>query len=236
MSVKILHGNRRAAVRSWPKVQGDSRVSLSPPASPGAACSILIPHLDTEMNTRALSLAMESIDRHTHRDYEVVVDTGKECPYRIWNRIVDSAENEILVFSNSDIVFAEGWDLMVDYVDDHSIVAGYLVEPGSIKVADANIHRDFGREPDSFDVGAFDRFAAAHGNKVPALKLEAGWHMPCAMTRSFFVKHGRFPVDKGVFPFQPLDAMFRDRAIAGGAVLRRVRSYAYHFQRLSRRP
>lgn len=196
--------------------------------------SIIIPHKPRPSNDKALMLALQSIIEGTTYDYELIIDnTVPGDPYTIWNKLAHSASGEILVFSNSDVVFAHEWDrFLVEHCSNNTIVTGYIIEPGNIGVAPINIARNFGKHPDSFDRVAFEAFVSKHG--APEMKEERGWYMPCAMDRAWFISTGGFPTDLG-FP-EPNDIKFWNRCKAEyGTKFLRVKSYSYHFQAQSTR-
>lgn len=196
--------------------------------------SIIIPHKPTVSNDKALMLALRSILDCTVYDYELFIDTTVPGdPYTIWNKLSHRASGEILIFSNSDVIFAHEWDkLLVENCVPNVIVTGYMVEPGNIGVAPVNISRDFGKHPDSFDRITFEAFVSGHN--APEVKEERAWYMPCAMDRAWFVSTGGFPTDIG-FP-EPNDIKFWNRCKAEyGTRFLRVRSYSYHFQAQSTR-
>jgi hypothetical protein len=197
----------------------------------GSGFSILIPHYSTENCDAALHLCIRMLKENTlSEDYELIIVQGYKDPYLFWNEFAERAKFEKLAFFNNDMLPAPGWDeMMRKYVDDNSLVMGYLVEPGVIPPARQNIHRDFGRSPRNFKREEFERFCA--DVRVPEMTHEMGWYMPVMMTKSFFLRMGRYPTDRP-FP-HPNDVAFWDRCVSRGAGLVRVRSFAYHFQGMS---
>lgn len=194
--------------------------------------SIIIPHKITKLNNEAMALNVQMLNDNTSLPFELIVDT--ECPkdpYQIWNETARTARGDFLVFSNSDVLMAPGWDiLMWKYCEVNSIVTGYLVEAGNIGVASVNIPKNFGRAPKSFDRFSFEEFA--HNHRVPDVKEERGWYMPCCVRKDWFLSTGGFPTD---LPFpNPNDIIFWERCISElSTKLIRVNSFAYHFQNLS---
>ena len=196
--------------------------------------SIIIPHKSTILNDEAMHLNIQMLFDNTVMPYELIIDTETpKDPYMIWNEASKHARGEYLVFSNSDVLMGPDWDVyMVTGCEYNSIVTGYLVEPGNIGVASVNIHKDFGRSPQSFKRGEFERFAA--NERVLSLKEERGWYMPCCVRKDWFLSTGGFPTD---IPFpNPNDIIFWERCIEEyGTKLLRANSFAYHFQNLSAR-
>ena len=201
-------------------------------------CSIIIPHKPAISNNKALELNIKMLLRHTNIQYELIIDSEHpKDPYRIWNEVVKKVRSNVVVFSNSDVIFGPGWDILVCNVNPNQIITGYLVEPGNIGVAEANIYKDFGKTPDDFDIMAFENFVRGETQHIEIgniFKQERGWYMPCAMDREWFLDVGGFPMELG-FP-NPNDAIFWDKCVADyNTTLLRVPSYAYHFQNLSSR-
>jgi len=197
--------------------------------------SIIVPHLRKSMNDAGLQLNIARLLENTHYSFELVVSTEICDPYKIWNEASKVARSKILIFSNTDVIMAKGWDIpFVDNIQDNAILTGYLVEPGNIGVASENIHRDFGKTPYTFRPQEFEDFAAEHAKNVTEVKTERGWYMPCAVYRDWFNWTGGFDTTLG-FP-NPNDILFWNKVTSNfGTKLLRVRSYAYHFQALSTR-
>jgi hypothetical protein len=195
--------------------------------------SILIPHKPRPSNDKALKLAIDSIMRFTSHSYELIIDTKVPGdPYVLWNEMAEQARGGVLVFSNSDVIFAPGWEKMILYAMPNEIATGYIVEPGNIGVAPVNIKRNFGKTPDEFDEAGFHSFIGKHG--AIDIKEERGWYMPCAMNREWFLSTGGFPTDKP-FP-EPNDiAFWEDCKTRLGTKFMRAKSYSYHFQAQSTR-
>lgn len=198
---------------------------------PSPSLSILIPHYSTPSCDAALNLCIQMFRENTScKNYELIVVHGFSDPYVFWNEYADHAQSNNLVFFNNDMLPAPGWDeFMLKHVTDNTLVMGYLIEPGVISPAPQNIHRDFGRTPNSFRRREFEEFCRAH--EVPEVTQEMGWYMPVMLTLPFFAKMGKYPT---IPPFpHPNDIAFWNHCESRGAELRRVRSFAYHFQGLS---
>ena len=195
--------------------------------------TIIIPHLHTELNDLSLELNIKMLKENSYnKDYELIIADENVEPYRLWNLYSEKAKHDILVFSNSDVLMAKDWDYhLINSVCDNSIVTGYLVECGVIGVASQNIASNFGTGPKDFKRVEFESFCEKHGKSVSVCKEERGWYMPCAITKSLFIKMGMFDTTKP-FP-NPNDIIFWEKCISNGVKLKRARSYAYHFQNLS---
>ena len=203
-------------------------------------CTIIIPHKPAYENDFCLRLNLEMLQRNTSptTQYELIIDAEyPKDPYKIWNDAAKQARSDTLVFTNTDVLFGPGWDVLVRDVNPNVIVTGYLVEPGNIGVADVNIHKDFGKHPAGFDMHGFWDYVTERLDHIQPgneRKVERGWFMPCAMNKDWFNEVGGFPTELG-FP-NPNDAIFWDNCIANlGTTLVRVPSFAYHFQALSSR-
>lgn len=198
--------------------------------------SIVIPHMRKEANNMSLSINIDMLMRNTYHPFELIIDTeSPKDPYKIWNEVSTQARGKILVFTNSDVIFAKDWDVfMVKYMQDNAILTGYLIEPGNIGVASENIHRDFGKTPYTFRYNEFQSFCDMHAASVPECREERGWYMPCAFLKDWFVWTKGFDTELS-FP-NPNDILFWNKMTMNyGTKLLRVRSYAYHFQNLSSR-
>lgn len=198
--------------------------------------SIIIPHKRSSLNNYAMVMNHDILYRNTIHNFELIIDT--ECPkdpYKIWNEAAQIARGEILVFSNSDVLMARGWDVpFVENMENNAIFTGYLIEPGNIGVADVNINQDFGKTPREFDEQTFEAFVADHRSKHQKKKEERGWYLPCAFLKEWFLNTGGFDTTLG-FP-NPNDILFWNRVVKEyNTKLYRVTSYAYHFQNLSGR-
>jgi len=195
--------------------------------------SIIIPHKPRPSNNKALRLALDSIIAFTAYSYEIILDmTVPGDPYTIWNETAKQARGKTLIFSNSDVIFAPGWDILALFAVHNAIVTGYIVEPGNIGVAPVNLAHNFGKHPDDFKQDEFLRFAENH--KAPEIDYKRGWYMPCAMDKEWFLSTGGFPTDKP-FP-EPNDIIFWNRCRDDlNTSFVRVRSYSYHFQNQSGR-
>lgn len=198
--------------------------------------TIIIPHKPTLANDEALKLNIQMLLDNTRCSFELIVDTQvPKDPYKIWNEAVAVARSKVVVLSNSDVLMAPDWDVpILEHICDNVIVTGYLVEPGVIGVAPANIRKDFGKLPSEFDRTAFEEFAREDAKEREEIEEKRAWYMPCAMMRDWFMWTGGFNTDKP-FP-EPNDIKFWDRVVQNYSTkLLRVPSYAYHFQNLSGR-
>lgn len=196
--------------------------------------SIIIPHKITQHNDKALLQNIAMLNANTAHQFELIINTETpKDPYQIWNETSKIAQGEYLIFSNSDVLMAPEWDVnMVAYCKPNTIVVGYLVEPGNIGVASENIHKDFGRHPDSFRRDEFEYWAVRQQH--PDIKEERGWYMPCCVRKDWFLSTGGFPTE---LPFpNPNDIIFWNRCRDElGTKFLRANSFAYHYQNLSSR-
>lgn len=198
--------------------------------------SVIIPHKPTSENDKSLRMNLQYLLEGSTVPLEVILDTTvPKDPYRIWNEAASQARADIIVFSNSDVIMAPGWDVFfAEHCAPNRILTGYLVEPGNIYPADVNIHMDFGKTPDEFNYIEFCKFVIEHSQHIPDVWSQRGWYMPCAMNRDWFLSTGGFDTTKP-FPHSN-DIDFWEKCIKEyNTTLLRVRSYAYHFQALSTR-
>jgi hypothetical protein len=202
--------------------------------------SIIIPHKSTPQNDESLELAKKSIKDNTGCEYELMIITdppgctGRD-PYALWNEYVPQAKFENIVFSNSDVIFGPNWDsYFLKYAGDNRILTQFLVEPGIIGVSAHNIKQDWGIRPSDFQYKTFCDWVKTVMPQVPEIEEKMGHHMPSMLLKSFFIRMGKFPC---VYPFpHSNDQTFFAACVHGGAKIYKVRSFAYHFQQLSRTP
>lgn len=191
--------------------------------------SICIAHKHTPENDKALAIALDCIVRNTLCDYELLIDTTTPAePYHVYNALAKKASGEYVVFSNSDVFFAQRWDEPMLYAaDKYTIVTGVLVECGAIGVNAENVERNFGMTPDTFQRDEFEAWAKGAGEWGGD-----GWYFPCLMPRQTFIQAGMFDTSRGGFP-NPLDIWFWEKWRGMGLKVKRVRSFAYHLQNYS---
>ena len=196
--------------------------------------TIIIPHKHGKMNDQCLELNLIMLKENTTIQYDVIIDDGPEDPYLIWNKQTAKIDSDVVIFTNTDVLFAPEWDIMVKYAVPNSIVTGYLVECNAIGVHRTNIPMNFGQKPETFRRKDFEEFAKKHAQLVPEIKEERGWYMPCALDRKWFVSTGGFDMSRGSFSVEPLDIYFWEECLKNPDFkLFRAKSYAYHFQNLS---
>lgn len=195
--------------------------------------SILIPHKPGPSNDKALWLALDSIFQYTEMSYEIILNNVTPGdPYVFWNQAAWQAKGRTLIMTNSDVIFAPGWDVMATYAVPNVIVTGYIVEPGNLGVAPVNLRGNYGKHPDQYDEAGFHWFIKQH--KAEEIKEERGWYMPCAMDKLWFRSTDMFPTEVA-FP-NPNDILFWESCKdALGTKFMRARSYSYHFQNQSAR-
>lgn len=193
--------------------------------------AILIAHKHETANDKALDIALSCVVRNTRNDYQLLVDTKTpDCPYRVWNRLAAATSAEWVLFTNSDVFLAPGWDTpMLEVAQPDIIVTGVVVEPGAIGVNDRNVLQNFGMAPDSFNRQAFEEWASTIPGGIPG---GIGWFMPSLHHRETFLKVGGFDISRGIFP-DPLDEDYWNKWKAAGRRIHRVASYSYHLQNWS---
>lgn len=205
--------------------------------------SVLIPHKANPWNDACLRLTEKMLKENTRCEYELLVeeDTVGGQVYTIWNRMAKAAKYPILVWGNSDVVFAPQWDSpVISFMDSYDYLGFYLVECGMIGVHSNNIHRDFGSLANTFDREGFESFAKRFIDDRPEVLVDQGrpdnhqqnagfgWYSPSAMKKKYFLDHGGFG-ENPPFPHNQ-DSIFMQRCYEDGMTLAKVRTVAYHFQ------
>lgn len=186
--------------------------------------SIILPYLS---GSSCIEKCLRLVKENTRSSFEVcsVVDTLGA--YEAYNAAASTATGEVLLYLNDDMFVAPGWDApFLEAAEEKCIVTGYLVESGRVPVNHRNIERNFGQEAEAFDSRAFFSFVESYAKAMPGCEPGVGWYMPFAVRRTdaipFPTKPG-FPNDSSLF------GMFAAR----GYKFRRVKSFAYHLQRMS---
>lgn len=194
------------------------------------AVSILIPHLRNQANDAALRVALDCLITNTSVDYELIINTVRGDIYTICNAMAAQASAEWIVFGNSDVFFAPGWaEPMLEAAHPDQIVTGVIVECGAVGVHEANVCRNFGMTPETFDREAFEQWCA----ETPESRAGDGWYFPSLHSREAFLSFGGFDTSNGQFPTHSLDSEYWDRWRASGRQVSRVMSFSYHLQKYS---
>lgn len=195
--------------------------------------TVILPHLRNPGNDRALLLAVDMLLANTTHDFTLLVDAVRGGNlYATVNRMMAEASTEYVAYWSSDMFPAPGWDApMLALAAPDVIVTNVLVEPGVIGMHPDNVHRDFGRKPESFRRAEFEAWAA-HDAPVPS---GWGWYAPYLISRQAFLDAGGFRTDlpgdhQG---FTPADQLFFEQWQASGKRIQRARSFTYHLQRFS---
>lgn len=198
--------------------------------------SILLPHLRTPENDRALRIALDCIASNTSVDYELIVEAVQERRdiYAVLNRMAERALSDWIIPHNSDVFVAPGWlEPLYAARGEDVIVSPVMVECGAIGVAPVNVLRDFGKTPERFRRDEFEAWAAG-GGEMPTLPEGArAWYFPSLLPRRTFLALGGFDSHLGTFPVDPVDMWFWDKWEESGRVFRHARSFVYHLQHWS---
>ena len=183
--------------------------------------SILLPHYHTDVDKRALRVALDTIVRHTVGDYELIVQAHRgNNAYPMWNAMAKAATTDWLIFTVSDHFVSPAWDVPLwEARDENTLVMGGLVESGFRSVAEQCIEHNFGMSPEKFEEAEFNAFAAT---KPPIPPMEA-WVWPWIIHKEAFFNMGSFGIDPTLS-----DMHFFRAWIACGRAWKRVESYSYH--------
>ncbi|HAP39576.1 MAG TPA: hypothetical protein DCQ94_07435 [Nitrospira sp.] len=186
--------------------------------------SVILPYLSGSL---CVGRCIELLKANTRSPFEVCSVVDVPGAYEAYNRSRELAKGHVLVFLNDDMFVPPGWDVpFLPAIQEKTIVTGYLVEPGRLPVNYRNIHRDFGRDAALFEADRFNAFAEAYSKRLPESEPGVGWYMPFAVRREDALP---FPTR----PDFPNDFTLFGMYAARGYKFRRVRSFAYHLQRMS---
>lgn len=150
--------------------------------------------------------------------------------YRAWNAGVQGAKTQAVVMLNSDMWVADGWlDALVwaKKTDPMSVPTSLLVESGRMPSAMPEWVCGFGRNPDEFDVAAFDRYVPRVIK--PGLTEPGRLFMPILVDRQEFMDVGGYPAGNPVGTTGDKDLIRRYKA-AGFKHITALGSVVYHVQ------
>lgn len=196
-----------------------------------AAFTIILPHKRNPGNDAALSICMDMLKANTvNADFELLISCAVDRPlFPAIDRLFRQAETEYLVFWNSDMFPAPGWDeLMLAKADYNTIVNPILVEPAVMGIFTDNVEWDFGRRPDTFRRADFENWTAS----APVPSGE-GFFAPYMISKKRYLDLGGFDLTGDLSGFVPRDVEFYAKHKANGGRVERVRAYVYHLQRFS---
>lgn len=194
--------------------------------------SILLPHLRTPENNKALAVALDCLATNTGLDYELIIEGVEERRdiYAVLNKMAANARCDWIIPFNSDVFVAPGWlEPIWANREPDTITSPVMVECGAIGVNILNVHRNFGYTPETFRRVDFERWVSG-GGEMPA--GERAWFFPSLLNRETFLRQGGFDTSQGEFPYH-LDMIFWNKWEADGLKFKRVRSFVYHLQQYS---
>jgi hypothetical protein len=194
------------------------------------ALTIILPHLRNPGNDRSLAIALDCIFANTRNDFDLLVATEKRPLAGLVNEMIASARTDCVVYTASDTFFARGWDEpMLALWNADTLVTNVLVEPGAIGMHPDNVHKDFGRKPETFRRADFEAWVASGDAPVPN---NFGWYAPFMISRAAFLEQGGYLTDltQDHRGFTAADQLLFADWQARGKRIMRARSYAYHLQ------
>lgn len=195
--------------------------------------SIVFPHAINSGNDAVLNLKMQMLRENTTCEYEVLYLANMKRPelvYRGWDFLMRNAKYELILWDNSDIVYAPKWnELVIEYQHKANWLGLELVECGMIGVAPSNIHKDFGITAETFRRKEFEDWVAEYSKNRPGFRKGFCWYSPSVWKKSWYISMGGFDLEHQ-FP-HPVDSMFKEKAEKLGQRFIVVNSFAYHFQR-----
>jgi len=196
------------------------------------AFTIILPHRRNPGNDAALKKCLDCLFTNTENEFILIIDAAYNEPlYPRINRLMTQATTEAVVYWSSDIFAAPGWDApMLELYAPDVFVTSILIEPGVIGVYPDNIHKDFGRRPETFNREAFEGYCV--NAEMPG---GLGWYAPVLYPRTPFLDMGGLATDLNGdhHGFTGADMALFDAWKAKGNSIVRARSFAYHLQRWS---
>ncbi len=198
-----------------------------------SAFTLILPHLRNPGNDACLKICLDCLMANTVNDFDLLMcATQGGNLYATVNRMIASISTEYFVYWSTDMFAAPGWDApMLELAAPDTIVTNILVEPGAIGMHEDNVHKDFGRKPETFDRAGFEVWAT---NDAP-VPSGWGWYCPYMMHTRSFLDAGGFLTDLpgDHHGFSPADVVFFEQWKRRGNHIHRAISYTYHLQRYS---
>lgn len=200
-----------------------------------AAFTIILPHRRNPGNDAALSIALDMLYANTVHEFILISDAAYDKPlYPRVNAMMQQATTDAVVYWASDMFPAPGWDMpMLERFNPLTFVTMVVVEPGAIAMHPDNVHKDFGRKPETFDRAAFQTWVTSGSAPIPN---NFGWYAPVMYPRAGFFEFGGLD-DTGMsgdhHGFTSADVALFERWKAAGRHIQRASSWCYHLQRYS---
>lgn len=195
--------------------------------------SIVFPHAINSGNDAVLNLKLKMLQDNTRCQYEILYLANMKRPdlvYKGWDWLIRNAKFDLILWDNSDIVYAPEWDVNVLRNKDNANWIGLeLVECGQIGVHTNNIHMDFGITAETFRRAEFESWVAAYSANRHNHRPGFSWYSPSVWKKDWYISMGGFDLSHQ-FP-HPVDSMFREKAEKLGQRFIVANSFAYHFQR-----
>lgn len=200
--------------------------------------TIILPHKNNPGNNAALSICIDTLMANTRSEFNLLVSAAYNQPlFPAIDRLIRQSQTDVIVFWNSDMFPAPGWDEpMLEQFHYNTIVTNIVTEPGAIGIFTDNVEWDFGRKPETFRRADFEAWATSGHAPVPSGE---GWYAPYMMSQQRYLDIGGIDLDASDvkasdgFNTRPLDIdMFNKHKRLGGFVRRAV-SYVYHLQHFS---
>lgn len=195
--------------------------------------TVILPHRRNPGNDAALAIAIDCLQKNTVNDFTLLLDCAVDQPLnpRV-NRMFETAQTEVCVYTASDMFFAPGWDvpMLAMYTPD-TIVTNVVVEPRAIAMHPMNLEADYGKRADTFRRAQFEAFC----KDAPVMSGQ-GWYAPYMVNRQAWLDFGglmQVNTETDGMGFNSADVILFDKWKAAGKSIQRAPSFCYHLQRYS---
>lgn len=195
--------------------------------------TVILPHRRNPGNDAALAIAIDCLQKNTVNDFILLLDCAVDQPLnpRV-NRMFETAQTEVCVYTASDMFFAPGWDVpMLAAYTPETIVTNVVVEPRAIAMSAMNLEKDFGKRADTFQRAQFEAFC----KDAPVMSGQ-GWYAPYMVNRQAWLDFGglmQANTETDGMGFNSADVILFDKWKASGRHITRAPSFCYHLQRYS---
>lgn len=195
--------------------------------------SVIFPHAINPENDRVYNLNLQMLKENTTCKYEILSLHNHSRPdlvYEFWDWGIRRAKYELILWMNTDIVMAPGWnERAIECKDIADWIGIELVECGQIGVHPNNIHRNFGITAETFRRDDFEDWVQMTKRGRPDYREGFCWYSPSVWKKEWYIEQGGFDYTKS-FP-HPNDSEFKEKVEKKGARFIVVNEFGYHFQR-----
>ena len=190
--------------------------------------SVVIPHMS---NSKYIDACIEALKHNSCYEHEIVRITDETDVYYAFNKGVYTAQCDIVVLMNDDMIVSKEWDKHIPlFLAEDTFLTFHVVEPNPGKMDGPEcIEFDCGDSLENFDYEKFSEYVEQQKQVTPVIQInKIGWYMPFVVNRKSFVSYPN--IDK--FPLYANDVTLFHSVLPNlGYKVALLNSFVYHFQR-----